>query len=338
MTKAFKFKILLGVFCAAGVGSAIGQTQLNTSRPGNSNARIDAAQTVMSDQQNAVIPQSVLNQAARQHAGDYGRMTRPAVAAGQIQEAWDKAGNEQGVHEQVECGSCVYRVVLREFMGTALEFPRGVVIEKAILGDGVQFELQETNTNRLIVRPLASGVDTSLQVYAEDGRIFTFYLRGEGVQSKNVPDLLFRILPPRIDAAGYFDFKTLEEQGVLTPPLAQSIPEPGAGPAAGQTDNADFVKSVPFDPSRVRGFEDYSLWGARDLKPVRVFRDDYFTYLQYGDKWAGLELPTAYVVNDEIDELVNTRVVGDTYIIESVNPLITLKSGQKYMCIKYSGD
>ena len=45
-----------------------------------------------------------------------------------------------------------------------------------------------------------------------------------------------------------------------------------------------------------------------------------------------------YVVVDEIDELVNTRVQGQTYIIESTRPLITLKSGQSYLCIKYTGE
>ena len=48
--------------------------------------------------------------------------------------------------------------------------------------------------------------------------------------------------------------------------------------------------------------------------------------------------PTAYVVIDDLDELVNTRVVGTTYIIESTHKLITLKSGDSYMCVQYKGE
>jgi ComB9 competence protein len=50
-----------------------------------------------------------------------------------------------------------------------------------------------------------------------------------------------------------------------------------------------------------------------------------------------VELPTAYVVVDGIDELVNTRVQGTTFIVESTHRLITLKSGQSFMCIQYKG-
>jgi ComB9 competence protein len=69
-----------------------------------------------------------------------------------------------------------------------------------------------------------------------------------------------------------------------------------------------------------------------------VFRDRHFTYLQYGDKWDGTELPTAYVVVDGVDELVNTRVQGASFIIETTAPLISLKLGKKYLCIRYDGE
>ncbi|WP_413208535.1 TrbG/VirB9 family P-type conjugative transfer protein [Rhodospirillum sp. A1_3_36] len=88
----------------------------------------------------------------------------------------------------------------------------------------------------------------------------------------------------------------------------------------------------------MRGWGDYSLWGSDNtLKPRTVYRDDYFTYIKFGDRWKDIELPTAYVVVDEIDELVNTRVDGDTFIVESTRPLITLKSGASYLCIRYDG-
>ena len=99
----------------------------------------------------------------------------------------------------------------------------------------------------------------------------------------------------------------------------------------------DFVERVEFDPGKLHGFEDYTLWGDESLKPETVFRDEHFTYIQFGDKWNSVELPVAFVVIDRVDEQVNTRVQGRTYIIESVAPLITLKSGTKFICIKFEG-
>lgn len=105
----------------------------------------------------------------------------------------------------------------------------------------------------------------------------------------------------------------------------------------------DYLKTAGFDPDRLRGWNEYELWGdglfdEEDKRPVAIFRDDHFTYLQFRDRWTDLELPTGYVVVDGFDELVNSRVMGHTFIIESTLPLITLKSGKSYLCIRYDGE
>jgi hypothetical protein len=104
------------------------------------------------------------------------------------------------------------------------------------------------------------------------------------------------------------------------------------------TPKDDFVADAGFDPNKLRGWGDYDLWGDDELRPITVFRDDYFTYIRFGDRWKDLELPTAYVVVDGVDELVNTRIQGHTFIVESTQPLISLKSGMKFLCIEYEGD
>ncbi|QFT29524.1 Conjugal transfer protein [Labrenzia sp. THAF82] len=121
----------------------------------------------------------------------------------------------------------------------------------------------------------------------------------------------------------------------------RALPAAGAGAigtaAVGTHGGSDFLKTARFDPASLRGWDDYKLWGDNSLRPEQVFRDDNFTYIQFGDKWNDLELPTAYVVVDGIDELVNTRVQGTTFIVESTHRLITLKSGQSFLCIQYKG-
>jgi len=308
---------------AALCGTAAAQTPLN-SGPATPNQRIQAASDAITT---SSLPAGATAQAQAQANGNFGAMQRPAFVGGQIQRAWDRAGRDEGVHVQVDCGDCVYRVRLREFMVTSIQLPEGVKIASADLGDAARFEVKKRNDTTLAVKPVGSGVDSSMQVYTEDGQVFSFYLRSEGAHSKKVPDLSFRIVSPGGGAGG---LTYLNWNGDLSDPAAVS--------AAIATHGTDFLKTAKFDPGALRGWNQYKLWGDRKMRPEQVFRDDHFTYIQFGDKWTDIELPVAYVVVDGIDELVNTRVQGTTFIIESTHRLITLKSGQSFLCIQYKGD
>ncbi len=295
--------------------------------------RINSGQQLVANATSSAVPEEALAQAARQRAGEFGPMARPTVPLGQIQKAWDSAGRDGGVHTQVKCETCVYRVRLREFMLTAITLPEGVKIENADVADTSRFDTRIRNENTLVIKPLAAGVDSSMQVYTADGEVYSFYLRAETVNSKHIPDLLFKIEAPRVPRSALI----ASANGAPLLPLAnQPFPkvEGATSPQAG-----DFVQKANIDPSKLRGWGKYKLWGSdNSLMPEMVLRDDHFTYIFYGEKWNDLQLPTAYKVYDKLDELVNTRVSGSTYIIESTNKLITLKSGQTYMCIQYLGD
>lgn len=304
----------------------------------NVNQRIAAGQDALGQMSVPPISEDVLKQAADQRAGNYGTLSRPAMASGQIQEAWNKSGKNQGVHERLECGTCVYKVRTREFMVTAIQLPDGVEIAQADLGDESAFDMDQRAPNTLVVMPKASGVDSSMQVYSADGRVFTFYLRAEGVNSKQVPDLYYKIKGFRTYRPSFktfFSSQTAAGDASLAQPQDLDIPEP---PLEDEAAAQDFIKEVKYDPSKLRGWNSYKLWGSDELRPETVFRDDYFTYIQFGDRWSEIDLPTAYIVYDDYDELVNTRVQGTTYIVESTNKLITLKSGKKYLCIQYRGE
>lgn len=296
------------------------------------------------------VPKTVVNQAKKQQSGDYGSMERPRTP-GQIQTAWDDAKPQGSVYAVDLCDTCTYKVRLREFMVSVIELPKGEIIEAVDLGDKKGFSAKPRGKRRLALRPKGHGYDTSLVVYGKSGQIYSFYLRAEGFNSKNVPDVVMRIAgeveidddPAVAEFGGVDDRKTKKLGG-----MAHLAPLPGEGPTGdavrglkntnpGTPDN-DFVAEATFDPNALRGWGKYELWGSDELKPETVFRDDQFTYIRFGKKWKNIELPTAYVVVDGIDELVNTRVQGQTYIVESTRPLITLKSGQSFLCVKYPGD
>ncbi|CTQ47693.1 conjugal transfer protein TrbG [Roseibium aggregatum] len=211
-------------------------------------------------------------------------------------------------------------------MVSAIQLPKGIKIKSADLGDSSRFEVKKRSDNTLAVKPTGAGVDSSMLVYTEDGDVYSFYLRAEGINSKSVPDVSFRIIGPQSAGMSFVEFD------------GKGNPIGGGGETALATHNSkDFLQTAKFDPGALRGWNQYKLWGDKKLRPEQVFRDDHFTYIQFGDKWNDVELPTAYVVVDGIDELVNTRVQGTTFIVESTHRLITLKSGQSFMCIQYTG-
>lgn len=278
------------------------------------------------------ISEQTLKQAKEQENGDYTDMVRTSNSGGQIQTAWDKTSPREGSHVYRECGDCVYKVRTREFMTTTIVLPSHLEVKSADLGDNTGFKVEVRGQNILAVRPTTYGIDTNLNVYTTTGEVYAFYVRAEGFNSKNVPDLLVKIIgePVTMVEGWRRQQKVKESSDADIVKAVKDLKKP--------EEPSDFIRKIEFNPAKLHGFNNYKLWGDEELKPAVVFRDDQFTYLQFDDRWDSLELPTAYVVIDKIDEMVNTRIEGNTYIIESTAKLISLKSGEKYLCIEYKGE
>lgn len=302
------------------------------------------------------VPDSMVRQAADQAEGKFTAMKRGAVG-GQVQEAWD-GEKAKGTFKAQMCNDCEYKVRLREYMVSLIELPTGEQIENWDNGDTENFEVVKRGDRRLAVRPQGFGIDTNIIVYGKSGQTYPIYLRTESINSRNVPDLRFVIeghvrivkpsplageAEPSTDAV---DPDSVEQSGKgSTKGKSQSsskAPSPAALAEAAKAVSStqkkpDYLQTAAFNPDKLRGWGNYSLRGSNELKPETVFRDDYFTYIRFGDKWKDIELPTAYIVVDGIDETVNTRVNGTTLIVESTQRQITLKSGLSYICIEYRG-
>ncbi|MBS4047928.1 MAG: TrbG/VirB9 family P-type conjugative transfer protein [Alphaproteobacteria bacterium] len=302
------------------------------------------------------VPDSMVRQATDQAEGKFTAMKRGAVG-GQVQEAWD-SDKAKGTFKAQMCNDCEYKVRLREYMVSLIELPTGEQIENWDNGDTENFEVVKRGDRRIAVRPQGFGIDTNLIVYGKSGQTYPIYLRTESINSRNVPDLRFvieghvRIVKPAPLASeaeptkDTIDQDTTEPAGTGTSkPRNQSsskTPSPAALAEAAKAVSSsqkkpDFVQTAAFSPDKLRGWGNYTLRGSNELKPETVFRDDYFTYIRFGDKWKDIELPTAYIVVDGIDETVNTRVNGTTLVVESTQRLITLKSGLSFICIEYRG-
>lgn len=302
------------------------------------------------------VPDSMLRQAAEQAEGKFTAMKRGAVG-GQVQEAWD-SDKAKGTFKAQLCNDCEYKVRLREYMVSLIELPTGEQIDTWDNGDTENFEVVKRGDRRLAVRPQGFGIDTNIIVYGKSGQTYPFYLRTESINSRNVPDLQFkieghvRIVKPAPLASEADPARENTESDPADPisaapskprgqtsskaPTAAALAEAAKAVTSSQK-KPDFVQNAAFNPDKLRGWGNYSLRGSNELKPETVFRDDYFTYIRFGGKWKDIELPTAYVVVDGIDETVNTRVNGTTLVVESTQRLITLKSGLSFICIEYRG-
>ena len=258
-----------------------------------------------------------------------------------IQNAWDSAPERAGVAGYRDCGDCVYRIRTRELMVTTVVLPEDRTIGHVDLGDPVGFDIQIRSGNMIAVRPRTIGIDTNMNVYTDRG-VMSFYLRAEGFDSGHIPDLVVRI-----------GLSGLQQGSAALPSVGKSAgPETAEGkrgdsaskafrgldPAKLRALKGDGASATGFDPAKLRGWGSYRLRGADALRPETVFRDDHFTYVHFGSRWTDLELPVAFVVIDGIDETVNTRIQGRMLVVESTAPLISLKSGEKHLCIEYQGD
>ena len=69
------------------------------------------------------------------------------------------------------------------------------------------------------------------------------------------------------------------------------------------------------------------------LLSAEIFSDKKFTYFKYS-KDEMPQIPTIYAVIDKQDSPVETRVIGDYIIAETINPKFTIKSGDSYVCVE----
>jgi len=293
------------------------------------------------------VTETMLNDAEDNAEGFYPDMMRSGVG-GQIQDAWNESKVRQGVHKFRLCDDCVYKVRTRELMSTTILLPTDAEIISADLGDPKGFKVKVKARNMVSVKPASYGIDTNLNIYTKSGAIYPFYLRAESFNSIHVPDVLVKLIgeeaPSLIESAVSYgpsssneDGKRQQKAGGLKDKTNAAID----GLNAPNANNGDFVRTVEFDPAELHGWNDYNLYGDELIAhdKLTIFRDKRFTYIKVDkDVWDSIELPVAYVVIDGVDELVNTRVQGTTFIIESTAKLISLKAGKKYMCVKYTGE
>ena len=272
-----------------------------------------------------------------------------ALAAGTnygVQSAWDNptanmaAGSVKPGYAQLTWSKgSVLPVKLRNGMTTLITLPNGEKIADAVVGNSSLFSIDATQGgNTMFITPVTSnqGSDTNLIVSGESGNQYVFYLRSEPSNSSE-------ITYSQVDVM-------LDGNSTLS---ASATPTPASGGSASifkkatntantvGVDGEDYgwIKSMKIDPSEFRFDLDIFVPNPDDyvIAPERVWRDQIFTYIDFGDKVISMtQRPVVSLLIEGGESPVGFRTDGEDgrlLIVEAVGDMV-LRSGQRLVCIK----
>lgn len=242
---------------------------------------------------------------------------------GAIQKAWNRPDdNGAGVYRVIYRPHEVIKVRIREFMTSTLVFPQWESIGDIIVGDPSSYGVKSIQPHVVTITSKDNiGVDSSITLIGKSGRVYTFYVRTEGYNSRHIPDVAVYIKVP---------YSGPDPQKPLT---TESSPD-------------DYLEDAYFDPSKISFAFDMA--GDESIAPERVYSDGIRTWFDFGERIREQSLPTIYHIDDGVDTPVNVArdVKGNrhgksqqgTKIVAQAAGSFALKHGQKRVCVYPSAD
>lgn len=196
----------------------------------------------------------------------------------------------------------VYRYTGHYRYQTAIEFGEDETIKTISMGDSTAWMLNPSG-HRLFLKPLEQDATTNMTLITNK-HTYLFELHARETDDIADKDMVFimRFIYPGDDGA-----QTVSRH-------LDSVPAPDL------EENADKLNF------------NYTLSGAGDIAPIRIFDDGEFTFFEFRDKNA--EVPAFYWVDDSGNEsLINYRTRGDYIVVERVAKRYTLRHGPDVVCV-----
>lgn len=287
--------------------------------------------------QNADQAAQVVNEAAESHFegnievekqkdGKFPRLERQHTL-GAIQRVWDKAPNQAGVYAVTYSQEQLIKVRLREFMTTTVVLPSWEVIEEIIVGDVSTFEAVQKGNHILLLRCKEFvGADSNITAVGKSGLVYTFYVRSEGYNSENLPDLRVHVHVPGDIPMSFSEGNSGKEKGNLGKAALSSEEK--------MKNTLEYPSIIAPKLSRLN-FK-WSMAGDSDIAPRQVFSDGVRTWFNFDNGTGKLleqqDLPIIARVIDGVDTPVNTRIEGSMLIAETEG-VFTLRNGTKTVCV-----
>jgi ComB9 competence protein len=252
--------------------------------------------------------------------GEYGSLKREqSMPLGAIQHVWDKAHEGAGVRSVDFNPRDTLRVITREFMSTTIVFPAFERISKIENGDASVINATTPKPNMIVLRPQDFvGVDTSITAIGDSGHVYPIYVRVEGYNSNNMPDLKVNVRVPAPKYAVAENAKILNDQDGALSKYKEAVTQKG-----------DYLEAVTFDPSQLDF--NFTMAGNKEIAPNRIYSDGIRTWFDYGNRIKKGDLPAIYAVVDGVDTPINVYREG-TKLVAQASGTFSLRNGERLTC------
>jgi len=313
-----------------------------------------------------------MNDAIAQTAGSFDTINLSYITSlGMQQKAWNdpmqhlgEGQTKPGYSRYVWTPDVVLPVRLREGMMTLINLPAWELIEKVHIGSPESFggEIAAPNSLLLYADPTYLGVDSNLIIFGRSGNRYVFYLRSETYNTDRITNSVVDVVVgPRytpasaggnlnvadgasvtastsgVSKAGAPGWST---NGSLIPGVGQS-PNPGLNTAGNAPKN--WLETIPVNPENFRFDIDVFIPNPSDIElaPERVWRDDIFTYIDFGKKALSMtQRPIVNLIVQDSEVPVGSRTRGPhsrLLVVEGIGDMV-LRNGQRIVCLKLRRD
>lgn len=279
----------------------------------------------------------------------YSQEVVPGVGFG-TQNAWDNPMQNMGENQtkpgfqkiQWEPGS-VMPIKLRDGMLTIINFPEWETIKDAYVGDKDFFDGRPVEKNTFMISPVdgRAMADTNLFIFGNSGNKYVFYLKSEPLNSEKITSSVIDISVPYKYRKGSNGASSSSSSNNFVSSKSmmggQSFKDVGDNDWEGE--DFGWIKSINVDPTEFRFDLDVFVPNPDDyvIAPERVWRDQIFTYIDFGEKALNMnQRPVVSLLVEGGETPVGSRTEGPQsrlLVVEAIGDLV-LRNGQRIVCIK----
>lgn len=231
----------------------------------------------------------------------------------------------------------------------------GDKIASVIIGDSVGFEMKELGTSKydlsniLTIKPKLIGIDTNLTIIGESGNIYSFYVFSTDHKNRRNP--AFLVFVSEIRKIDKIKVENLEEKAKKEQEKAfkKLIGNDSTNPNDSieeETDKeiiiGDKINKITIKKDEIkRVYMQFpkTKWGVESkasvkLKAKDIFHDKKWTYFKFDRELATSKFPAIFRVIDGYDNPMNSRVVGNYLIVETIADKWTMRIGDEWVCVR----
>ncbi len=266
------------------------------------------------------------------------------------QTAWDNPMQNMGENQtkpgyqmiQWEPGA-VMPVKLRDGMLAVINFPEWETIKDAYVGDKDFFDGRPVEKNVFMISPVDGRpmADTNLFIFGNSGNKYVFYLKSEPLNTEKITAFVIDVAVPQRYSRGSSSASMGGGGGAglsLNSMMGgQSYKDTGDNDWEGE--DFGWIKSINVNPTDFRFDLDVFVPNPDDyvIAPERVWRDNVFTYIDFGEKALNMnQRPVVSLLVEGGEAPVGFRTEGPQsrlLVVEAIGDLV-LRNGGKIVCIK----